>query len=219
MFAQSIWSWKFSGLISVEILLLHPFLISRGLAGLSEGGKSLGLGSNRDNLVFKEGWRRPGFGDSPLGDLLCWPVKPIYIPAVPQPSGFLREQLIGFFFLSLSPGNILSCRCLFCHQGPLICCRANSTTQVGLLHWLSTLATDLLNLAWDFVPLNVIPHPLLLFSKASFHSKWHQNSLFCLQSGEFDECLSQIMKEVLNVSGDWTACSANSLQAASFFWY
>lgn len=134
MFAQSICSWKLSGLISVEILLLHPFLISRGLAGLSEGGKSLGLGSNRDNLVFKEGWRRPGFGDSPLGDLLCWPVKPIYIPAVPQPSGFLREQLIGVFF-SLSPGNILSCRCLFCHHGPLICCRANSTTQVGLLHW------------------------------------------------------------------------------------
>lgn len=75
-------------LISVEIPLLHPFLLSKGLAGLSEDGKS--MNSNRDNLLFGEGWRRPGFGDTVLGDLPCWPVRPVYIPAVPQPFGFLR---------------------------------------------------------------------------------------------------------------------------------
>lgn len=88
------------GLISVEIPLLHPFQLSKGLAGLSEGGKSLDLCSNRDNLVFEEGCRRLGFGDAALGELMCWPLRPIYIPAVPQPFGFLRQQLIGFFSLS-----------------------------------------------------------------------------------------------------------------------
>lgn len=77
-------------LISAEIPLLHPFLLPKSLAGLSAGGKSVVLGSNRDNLVFEESWRRAGFGDTALGGLLCWPARPVYIPVIPQPFGFLR---------------------------------------------------------------------------------------------------------------------------------
>lgn len=141
--------------------------------------------------------------------MLHWPVGPIYIPAVPQPFGSLREQFISFF---PSPGNIWNCRCLFAIRAPWCVVGQAQPFRFALLHWL-----------WHPWHWSFKPGILSIWMSFHIHQSGSQRHHF-LPSDAKTPCfaprvvsLMSVVREVLNVSGDWTACSAKSLQAASFF--